>query len=148
MADLKAQYAALEGEINERLLENAHWILEPEVSAFEQECARYQQADEAIGVNSGTSVLHLAPPAAGVGLGDEVITVPFTFIATAATISYTGAMPVFVDTDQVTFNMGPSRLERAITPRTRAMASPRTWIPVQADLTESEVREVPAAVVV
>jgi dTDP-4-amino-4,6-dideoxygalactose transaminase len=124
MADLRAQYRAIKSEIDEavgRVLENAHFILGPEVAAFEEEFARYQQADHAIGLNSGTSALHLALLAAGVGSGDEVITVPFSFIATAATIEYAGAVPVFVDIDPVTFNMDPVRIEAAITPRTRAI---------------------------
>jgi len=124
MADLKAQYFALKGEIDEavgRVLTNAHFILGPEVSDFEKEFARYQHSDEAIGVNSGTSALHLALLAAGITRGDEVITIPFTFIATAATIDYTGATPVFVDIDPVTFNMDPAKIEAAITPRTRAI---------------------------
>jgi dTDP-4-amino-4,6-dideoxygalactose transaminase len=124
MADLRAQYTALKNEIDEavgRVLENAHFILGPEVAAFEQEFSRYQQAKEAIGLNSGTSALHLALLAAGVGPDDEVITVPFTFIATAAAIGYTGATPVFVDIDPITFNIDPARIEAAITPRTRAI---------------------------
>jgi dTDP-4-amino-4,6-dideoxygalactose transaminase len=124
MADLKAQYRAIRGEIDEavaRVLENAHYILGPEVAAFEAEFAQYQQAKHAIGLNSGTSALHLALLAAGVGPGDEVITVPFSFIATAAAIVYSGARPVFVDIDPVTFNMDPARIEAAITPRTRAI---------------------------
>ena len=122
MADLQAQYLSLKSEIDEavsRVLANAQFILGPEVSAFEEEFSRYQNAAEAIGVNSGTSALHLALLAAGVGPGDEVITVPFTFIATAAAIGYAGARPVFVDIDPVTFNMDPARIEAAITPRTR-----------------------------
>src|SRR6266576_3297925 len=121
MADLRAQYRAIKSEIDEavgRVLENAHFILGPEVTAFEEEFADYQQADHAIGLNSGTSALHLALLAAGVGPGDEVITVPFSFIATAATIEYAGAVPVFVDIDPVTFNMDPARISAAITPRT------------------------------
>src|SRR4030088_1515637 len=124
MVDLKAQYRAIKSEIDEavgRVLENAHFILGPEVAAFEEEFARYQQADYAIGLNSGTSALHLALLAAGVGPGDEVITVPFTFIATAAAIEYTGAVPVFVDIDPVTFNMDPAGVSAAITPCTRAI---------------------------
>ena len=124
MADLKAQYRAIKSEIDEavgRVLENAHYILGPEVAAFEREFAEYQQAAEAVGLNSGTSALHLALLAAGVGPGDEVITVPFTFIATAAAIEYTGATPVFVDIDPVTFNMNAALVEAAITPRTRAI---------------------------
>lgn len=124
MADLQAQYRAIRGELDEavaRVLENAQYILGPEVAGFEAEFARCQQAGHAIGVNSGTSALHLALLAAGVGPGDEVVTVPFTFIATAAAIRYTGARPVFVDIDPASFNMDPSRIEAAITPRTRAL---------------------------
>ncbi|MBS1856520.1 MAG: DegT/DnrJ/EryC1/StrS family aminotransferase [Acidobacteria bacterium] len=124
MADLQAQYRAIRDELDEavgRVLANAQYILGPEVAAFEDEFARCQQAAHAIGVNSGTSALHLALLAAGVGAGDEVITVPFTFIATAAAIRYTGARPVFVDIDRDTFNMDAARIEAAITPRTRAI---------------------------
>lgn len=124
MADLQAQYRAIRDELDEavgRVLANAQYILGPEVAAFEDEFGRYQQAAHTIGVNSGTSALHLALLAAGVGAGDEVITVPFTFIATAAAIRYTGARPVFVDIDRDTFNMDVARIEAAITPRTRAI---------------------------
>jgi dTDP-4-amino-4,6-dideoxygalactose transaminase len=124
MADLKAQYRAIRGEIDEavaRTLENASYILGPEVAGFEEEFAHYQQASHGIGVNSGTSALHLALLAAGVEPGHEVITVPFTFIATAAAIRYAGARPVFVDIDPVTYNMDPAKLEAALTPRTRAI---------------------------
>src|SRR5258708_15136422 len=99
MADLKAQYRAIKSEIDEavgRVLENGSFILGPEVAAFEEEFAEYQSAAHAIGMNSGTSALHLALLAAGVGAGDEVITVPFSFIATAATIGHAGAGPGFV----------------------------------------------------
>src|ERR1700712_2511896 len=96
MADLKGQYRSIKSEVDEavgRVLENAQYILGPEVTAFEEEFARHQEASSAIGVNSGTSALHLALLAAGVGPGDEVITVPFSFIATAAAIVYAGAKP-------------------------------------------------------
>jgi len=124
MADLQSQHRAIRPELDAaigRALDNSHFILGPEVQAFEEEFARYQQADFGIGVNSGTSALHLALLAAGVGPGHEVITVPFSFIATAASIRYTGAQPVFVDIDPATFNMDPARVESAITPRTRAI---------------------------
>jgi dTDP-4-amino-4,6-dideoxygalactose transaminase len=124
MADLNAQYRALKNEIDpavSRVLACSQFILGPEVRAFEEEFARYQQAAEAIGVNSGTSALHLALLAIGIQPGDEVITVPFTFIATTAAIGYAGATPVFVDIDPVTFNMDVERIEAAITPRTRAI---------------------------
>ena len=98
--DLKAQYHSIKPEIDAavvQVLENGQFVLGPEVAAFEEEFAAYCRARYAIGVNSGTSALHLALLAAGVGPGDEVITVPFTFVATAAAIVYTGARPVFVD---------------------------------------------------
>lgn len=123
-ADLKAQYLALKPEVHaalERVFENSAFILGAEVEAFENEFAAYQQARHAVGVNSGTSALHLALLAAGIGPGDEVITVPFTFVASVAAILYTGARPVYVDIDPVTFNMDPALIERAITPRTKAI---------------------------
>ncbi len=91
------------------------------MAAFEEEFAAYCQAPHGIGVNTGTSALHLALLAAGVGPGDEVITVPFTFVATVSAIDYTGATPVFVDIDPRTFTMDPAAIEAAITPRTKAI---------------------------
>jgi dTDP-4-amino-4,6-dideoxygalactose transaminase len=123
-ADLKAQYRAIQTEIDaaiHHILENSQFVLGPEVAAFESEFARYTGGAHAIGVNSGTSALHLAMLAAGIGPGDEVITVPFTFVATTAAIGYTGAKPVFVDIDPVSFTLDPSRIEAAITPRTKAI---------------------------
>ena len=122
--DLKAQYRTIKSELDAaviRVLENAQFILGPEVAAFENEFAGYCGAAEAVGVNSGTSALHLALLACGIGPGDEVITSPFTFIATAAAIVYAGARPVFVDIDPASFNMDVTRIEAAITPRTRAI---------------------------
>jgi dTDP-4-amino-4,6-dideoxygalactose transaminase len=122
--DLKAQYRGIKSELDAavlRVLENAQFILGPEVAAFEEEFARYCGAAEAVGLNSGTSALHLALLAAGIGAGDEVITTPFTFVATAAAIVYTGARPVFVDIDPASFNIDVQQIERAITPRTRAL---------------------------
>jgi dTDP-4-amino-4,6-dideoxygalactose transaminase len=124
LLDLKAQYQAIKSELDAaviHVLENAQFILGPEVAAFEKEFAAHVDAREAIGLNSGTSALHLALLAAGVGPGDEVITVPFTFVATAAAIVYTGATPVFVDIDPVTYNIDVTQIEAAITPRTRAI---------------------------
>jgi len=124
LLDLKAQYRAIKSELDAaaiQVLENAQFILGPEVAAFEEEFARYCGTSEAIGVNSGTSALHLALLAGGVGPGDEVITTPFTFVASAATIVYTGARPVFVDIDPASFNLDVSLIERAITPRTKAI---------------------------
>ena len=122
--DLKAQYHAIKTEIDAaigHILENAQFVLGPEVAAFESEFAHYTGGAHAIGLNSGTSALHLAMLAAGIGPGDEAITIPFTFVATIAAIGYTGAKPVFVDIDPVTFTMDPSRIEAAITPRTKAI---------------------------
>jgi dTDP-4-amino-4,6-dideoxygalactose transaminase len=122
--DLKAQYRSIKPEIREaidRVLESSHYVLGPEVKAFEQEFATYCQTEHAVGVNTGTSALHMALLAAGVGPGDEVITVPFTFVATTAAVVYAGATPVFVDVDPVSFTMDPSLIEAAITPRTRAI---------------------------
>lgn len=122
--DLKAQYAGIKEEIDEavlRVLASAQYVLGDEVSAFEREFAAYCGVEHAVAVNTGTSALHVALLAAGVGPGDEVITVPFTFVATAAAIRYAGARPVLVDIDPVTFTMDPQKLEAAITPRTRAI---------------------------
>jgi len=122
--DLKAQYRAIKSEIDEavsRVLESGQFTLGEEVSAFEREFADYSGGGEAIGVNSGTSALHVALLAAGVGPGDEVVTTPFSFAATVATILYCGATPVFADIDPGTFNIDPARVEAAITPRTKVI---------------------------
>jgi dTDP-4-amino-4,6-dideoxygalactose transaminase len=122
--DLKAQYRALKPEIDAAVLDvlgEAQFILGPAVAAFERDFATYCGTTEAIGVNSGTSALHLALLAAGVGPGDEVITVPFTFVATAAAIEYAGARPVFVDVDPDYFTMDPAGIEAAITAKTKAI---------------------------
>jgi dTDP-4-amino-4,6-dideoxygalactose transaminase len=124
LADLKAQYHSIKEEVDRAIagvLESSQFVLGKEVAAFEEEFAAYCGGGQAIGVNSGTSALHLALLAAGVGPGDEVITTPFTFVATVAAVYYTGATPVFVDIDPVSYNLDPSRLEAAITPRTRVI---------------------------
>ena len=124
LVDLRAQYRTLKPEIEAavaRVLENAEFILGPAVSAFEKDFAAYVGTTEAIGVNSGTSALHLALLAAGVGAGDEVITVPYTFVASVAAIEYAGAKPVFVDVEPEYWTMDPARIEAAITPRTKAI---------------------------
>lgn len=124
MVDLKIQYQQLKEEIDKGLiaaLESTQFILGPNVTAFEQEAAAYLGAKYAVGVASGTDALHLAVAAAGIGPGDEVITSPFTFIATAEAIKYVGATPVFVDIDPNTFNIDPAKIEAAITPRTKAV---------------------------
>jgi len=123
--DLKAQYHSIKAEIDAAVsgvLESAQFVLGPEVAAFEQEFAAYcGGVKHGIGLNSGTSALHLALLAAGVGPGDEVITVPFTFVATTAAIDYTGARAVLVDVDRKTATMDPALVEQAITPRTKAI---------------------------
>jgi dTDP-4-amino-4,6-dideoxygalactose transaminase len=122
--DLKAQYAAIKSEVNtaiESALESCQFTLGSEVAAFETEFSAYCGTQHGIGVNTGTSALHLALLAAGVGPGDEVITVPFTFVATVAAIHYTGAKTVFVDIDPRTFTMDSAAIEQAITPRTKVI---------------------------
>jgi dTDP-4-amino-4,6-dideoxygalactose transaminase len=122
--DLKAQYRSIKPEIDaaiSNILESSQFVLGEEVAAFEREFAAYCGATHGIAVNSGTSALHLALLAAGVGPGDEVITIPFTFVATVAAIGYTGARPVFVDIDAASFTMDAAQLERAMTPRTKAI---------------------------
>ena len=124
MVDLKGQYLSLKDEIDAALLDAlaaTQFILGPNVQAFEQEAAAYLGVEHAIGVASGTDALHLALEAAGVGAGDEVITTPFTFIATAEAISYVGAIPVFVDIDPYTFNIDLNQVEQAINDRTKAV---------------------------
>lgn len=124
MVDLKTQYHHLKGEIDKAVLdalESTQFILGPNVSNFEKEAAAYLGAPHAVGCASGTDALHLAVLAAGIKPGDEVITTPFTFIATAEAICYAGATPVFVDVDPRTFNIDPDLIEQAITPQTRAV---------------------------
>jgi dTDP-4-amino-4,6-dideoxygalactose transaminase len=122
--DIPAQHAELRADILAavaRVLDTSQFILGPEVAALEREFAAYCQAGHGIGVNSGTSALHLALLAAGIGPGDEVITIPYTFFATVAAIEYTGATAVFVDIDPRTFNIDPSLIESRITSKTRAI---------------------------
>jgi len=124
VADLKAQYLEIKDELDAAVSEtlaDAHFILGPNVAALESEVAAYCDTRFGIGVASGTDALHLALRALNIGPGDEVVTTPFTFIATAEAISYVGATPVFVDIDPITFNIDPGRLEAAIGPRTRAI---------------------------
>src|SRR3982751_3770499 len=97
------------------------WITQgPEVAAFEKEFAAYTGAEHAVAVSNCTTALHLALLALGIKAGDEVITVSHSFIATANVIAYTGATPVFINVDPITFNIDPARIEAAITPKTRA----------------------------
>jgi len=122
--DLKSQYLSIKPEIDEAVfsvLESSQFILGKYVESFEKDFAAYCGASHAMGVNSGTSALHLALLAAQVGPGDEVVTTPFTFVATAAAIHYCGARPVYVDIDPTSFTIDPSRIEEAITPRTKVI---------------------------
>lgn len=122
--DLKAQYLTIKDEIDTAIgevVESCHFVLGEQVEAFESAFASYCGTEFALGVNSGTSALHLALLAAGVKAGDEVITVSVTFVATAAAICYIGATPVFVDIEPRSCTMDPGRLEAAITPRTKVV---------------------------
>jgi dTDP-4-amino-4,6-dideoxygalactose transaminase len=124
MVDLKIQYQQMKEEIDQGILDaldKCQFILGPNVKAFEEEAAAYLGVDFAVAVASGTDALHLALVAAGIEEGDEVITTPFTFIATAEAIRYVGARPVFVDIDPKTFNIDTSKIEAAITSATRAV---------------------------
>lgn len=122
--DLQAQYRQTKSKIDAavaRVIDSAQFVLGPEVAEFEERFAAYCGGGKCIALNSGTSALHLALLAAGVGAGDEVITVSMTFVATTAAILYSGAKPVFVDIDRNTWTMDPALIEAAITPRTRAI---------------------------
>jgi dTDP-4-amino-4,6-dideoxygalactose transaminase len=124
LVDLKAQYDSLKNEIDDaisRVVEGTQFILGPEVKAFEQEIAAFIGVKYAVGVASGTDALHLALLACGIQPGDEVITTPFSFIATAETISHCGAVPVFVDIDPRTYNINPTLIEAKITKKTKAI---------------------------
>ena len=122
--DLKVQYGSIKGEIDiaiKRVIEGGDFILGQDVKKFEEEVAEYLETNFAVGVASGTDALHIALLACGVGKGDEVITTPFTFIATAESIVHCGAKPVFVDIDPGTFNLDASKVKEKITSRTRAL---------------------------
>ena len=122
--DLKAQYEPIRGEIADaiqQVLDKTAFAGGPFVAQFEKEFAAFCGTKFAVGVGSGTDALWLALLGLGVGPGDEVITVPDTFIATAEAISWCGAKPVFVDVDPATYNMDPSKLEAAITKKTKAI---------------------------
>jgi dTDP-4-amino-4,6-dideoxygalactose transaminase len=122
--DLRAQMRPLRKEIDAaiaRTLDNCSFCLGPDVVQFEQAFARLCGAEHCIGFNSGTSALHVAMLLLKIGPGDEVITTPSSFVATSWAISYVGARPVYVDVDDATFNLDPKLVERAITPRTKAV---------------------------
>jgi len=122
--DLKAQYHSIKPEIDSAvlaLLDSTQFVLGQEVAAFETLFADYCSTEHAMGTSSGTSALHLALLAAGVGPGDEVITTPHTFIASVSAVDYCGATPVFVDIDPESFTIDPALVEVAITDRTKAI---------------------------
>jgi dTDP-4-amino-4,6-dideoxygalactose transaminase len=122
--DLQAQFAKIRIEILqavETVLESQHFILGQQVELFEKEAAAFIQAPHAVGCASGTDALYLALCAQGIGSGDEVITTPFTFVATAGSIARTGAKPVFVDILPETFNINPALIEQAVTKNTKAL---------------------------
>jgi dTDP-4-amino-4,6-dideoxygalactose transaminase len=124
LLDLKAQYEPIRAEIRaaiDRVLDGQRFILGPEVRALEEEVAGFCQCSQGVGVASGTDALHLALRALRIGPGDEVITTPFTFVATTEAIGMVGATPVFADIDPRTFNLDPQRIEAAVTPKTKAL---------------------------
>ena len=122
--DLAAQLRPIRKDIDAaiaRTLDNCSFCLGPDVAQFEKDFAQFCGAQHCLAMNSGTSALHIALLLLGVGPGDEVITTPYTFVATSWAISYVGAKPVYVDIDDATFNLDPALVERAITPRTKAI---------------------------
>lgn len=122
--DLKSQYRALEDNIKSRInkvLEHGQYVMGPEIAELESRLAEYVGVKHCISASSGTDTLMIAMMALGIGPGDEVITSPFTFIATGEMIALIGATPVFVDIDPQTYNIDPSKIEAAITPKTKAI---------------------------
>lgn len=122
--DLPAQIRGIRKDLDAaiaRTLDNCSFCLGPDVAQFERDFAQFLGAKHCVGFNSGTSALHVAMLLLGIGPGDEVITTPFTFVATSWAISYVGAKPVYVDIDDATFNLDPELIEKAVTPRTKAV---------------------------
>lgn len=124
MLDLKAQYLPIKDEIKtalKEIIESGQFVLGQNVRSFEEEVALYHNVSSAVALASGTDALHLSLDALGITDGDEVITTPFTFIATAEAIAYVGAKPVFVDIRKDTLNIDTSKIEEKITPKTKAI---------------------------
>src|SRR5262252_2340534 len=124
LLDLKTQYANIRDAVRDaidRVVESQHFILGPEVDGLEREIAEYSGCFHGIGVSSGTDALLVSLMAINLKPGDEVITTPYTFFATAGAIARLGGKPVLVDIDPLTYNIDPSRIEGAITARTRAI---------------------------
>lgn len=124
MLDLSEQYQSMKEEILQKLdevMSSSRFILGDNVKKLESDIAKYSNVKHGVGVGNGSDAILIALQAAGVGEGDEVITTPFTFFATAGSIARVGAKPVFVDIDPVTFNIDPAKIEAAITPRTKAI---------------------------
>lgn len=124
LVDLKAQYRAIKAEVDaaiSRVIQNADFILGSDVEAFEAEYAAYCEAEHVVALDSGLSALELGMRALGIGPGDEVITPVHSFIASSSAISFTGATPVWVDADPVTYNIDTRQVEAAITERTKAI---------------------------
>jgi dTDP-4-amino-4,6-dideoxygalactose transaminase len=124
LLDLQAQYATIRDEVRaaiDRVFDSQQFVLSAEVQALEEEIARYSQTKVAIGCASGSDALLLALMSCGVGDGDEVITTPFSFFATASAITRLGARPIFVDVDEQTYNIKPALVAEAITERTKAI---------------------------
>lgn len=124
MIDLKMEFSEIQKEVMDiltEILESSSFVLGPKVSELEKRIAEYHNVSAALGVASGTDALHLSIDAFGIGEGDEVITTPFTFFATAEAIIYTGATPVFVDVEPDTLNIDVRQIEKKITFRTKAI---------------------------
>jgi len=122
--DLSVQFKSIENEIKlaiDEVFQSQQFIMGPQVQALEKTIAQYCRTPYAIGIASGSDALLLSMMAIGIGTGDEVLLPPFTFFATAGAVSRLGATPVFVDIDQVTYNIDPSKIDEKITPRTKAI---------------------------